>query len=58
MAATKKAEGHEPLFHIVKRPAIAWCHAWLIRIGAVIAALLVAGIVTLALTGENPISVY
>lgn len=58
MAATKKAEGHEPLFHIVKRPAIAWWHAWLIRIGAVIAALLVAGIVTLALTGENPISVY
>ena len=38
MAATKKAEGHEPLFHIVKRPAIAWWHAWLIRIGAVIAA--------------------
>ena len=33
MAATKKAEGHEPLFHIVKRPAIAWWHAWLIRIG-------------------------
>ena len=58
MAATKKAEGHEPLFHIVKRPAVAWWRAWLIRIGAVIAALLVAGIVTLALTGENPISVY
>lgn len=58
MSGTKKAEGHEPLFHIVKRPAMVWWHAWLVRIIAVLAALLAAGIVTLALTGENPISVY
>lgn len=49
---------HEPMFYIAKRDAIEWWKAWLIRIAAVVAALLVAGLVTLALTGLNPISVY
>ncbi len=49
---------HEPMFHIAKRDAIIWWKAWLIRIAAVAVALLVAGFVTLALTGLNPLSVY
>ncbi|MDO4487777.1 MAG: ABC transporter permease [Eubacteriales bacterium] len=48
----------EPLFHLVKRPAIKWYEAWFIRIMSVVFALIVAGIITLALTGLNPIKVY
>ena len=44
---------HEPLVHIVKRPAIPWWRAWLIRILAVFAALVFCGVVTLLLTGQN-----
>ncbi|MBQ3053674.1 MAG: ABC transporter permease [Clostridia bacterium] len=47
-----------PLFHITKRASIVWWKAWIIRILAVVAALLVSGIVTLALTGLNPLKVY
>ena len=49
---------HEPLFHIAKRPALAWHKAWGIRGLAILAALIFAGLVTMALTGENPIQVY
>lgn len=48
----------EPLFHIIKRPAIEWYKSWGIRLAAVVLALIVAGIVTLLLTGLNPIKVY
>lgn len=46
------------LFHIAKRDTIVWWKAWLIRIAAVAAALIVCGLLTLALTGLNPIDVY
>ena len=49
---------HEPLLHIVMRSAIPFWHAWLIRILAVVAALIFGGLVTLLLTGENPLAVY
>lgn len=49
---------HEPLFHIAKRDTIVWWRAWLIRAAAILAALVVCGIVTMLLTGENPIGVY
>lgn len=49
---------HEPLFHIVKRDAIVWWASWLIRIAAVAAALIVCAVVTVLLTGENPLRVY
>lgn len=49
---------HEPLFHIAKRSSIVWWKSWLIRVIAVIAALLVCALITVLLTGENPISVY
>ena len=48
----------EPLFHIVKRSAVPSWAAWLIRIGAVILALLVCAVVTVVITGQNPAEVY
>ncbi len=49
---------HEPLFHIVKRDALPNYQSWGIRLGAIVAALIFAGIVTMLFTGENPIKVY
>lgn len=54
----KNKKVHEPLLHIAKRDALPGYRQWIIRIGAVILALIFAGIVTMLLTGENPISVY
>lgn len=55
---SEKRKMHEPLFHVAKRDALAGEKSWLIRIGAVIIALIVCAVVTMLLTGENPISVY
>ena len=55
---TKNKKVHEPLFHIAKRAHISGGKAWLIRIGAVLAALIICAVVTMLLTGENPFSVY
>ena len=57
MAQTVKTH-REPLFHIVKRSGVSRWAAWLIRIAAVAAALIVCALVTVLLTGENPIKVY
>lgn len=48
----------EPLFHIVKRDALPWYRAWMIRGLAVVAALVFSAIVTMILTHENPFTVY
>ena len=53
-----KTAHKEPLFHVIRRDTPVWYNRWLIRVLAVILALVVAGIVTLALTGLNPVSVY
>lgn len=53
-----KTKNHEPLFHIVKRDSLPLYKSWAIRAIAIIAALIVAGVVTMLLTGENPIKVY
>lgn len=45
-------------FHIAKRGEIVWWKAWLIRIIAVMLALVVCGVITVALTKLNPVSVY
>ena len=55
---TKNKKVHEPLFHIAKRAHISGGKAWLIRIGAVLAALIICAVVIMLLTGENPFSVY
>lgn len=56
--SSKHKKIHEPLFHIAKRDTIPTLKAWLIRAAAVIFALIVCGILTMLLTGENPINVY
>lgn len=43
---------------MVKRDALPWQKTWLIRGIAIVAALVVCGIVTMVLTGLNPIEVY
>ena len=48
----------EPLFHIVKRDALPWQCGLRIRLLAILAALVVCGILTTVLTGINPVQVY
>ena len=48
----------EPLFHIAKRPAIAWQKAWGIRGASILIAFLFSGIVIMMLTKQNPLDVY
>ena len=48
----------EPYFHIVKRTSIPWWKAWTVRVLSVVAALVVCGVITVLLTGEDPIQVY
>jgi len=47
-----------PLIHISRRKDIVWYKAWLIRIIAVVLALILCGIITMITTGLNPIKVY
>lgn len=47
-----------PSFHIAKREDIVWWKAWIIRVISVALALVVCGILTLSLTGLNPLKVY
>lgn len=56
--ANNKNNVHEPLFHIVKRDSIPKLNSWMIRIGAILLALVFCGIITMVLTGENPLKVY
>lgn len=53
-----KKDVHEPLFHVVKRDGVPWWKSWMVRVIAVLAALIISGIVTICLTGENPLGVY
>ena len=48
----------EPLFHIAKRGTLRWYQTWAIRGGALLLALIVCGIITSSVTGEDPIQVY
>ena len=48
----------EPLFHIVKRSALPWYQTLLIRIAAIILALILCAVITTITTGINPIQVY
>ncbi len=49
---------HEPLFHITKRSTIPWYAAWGVRAAAIVAALLVCAVVTMALTHVDPLKVF
>ena len=48
----------EPLFHITRKKDIIWIKAWLIRVIAIVLALILCGIITMFATGLNPVSVY
>ena len=48
----------EKLVYISKRTELVWYHAWAIRGAAIILALVACAIVTMLLTGENPLSIY
>lgn len=48
----------EPFMHITKRKELPLTKTWAIRIGAIIAALIVCAIVTMVMTGLDPFSVY
>ena len=58
MDKAKTKSAREPLFHIVKRTDIPFWKAWIIRICAVLAALVVCGIIIVLLTGKNPFEMY
>ncbi len=45
-------------FHIAKRDELVWWKAWIIRFIAIILALVVCGVITVALTKLNPLDVY
>ncbi len=48
----------EPLIHITKRGAVSPGRAWAVRVGAIVAALLVCAVVTTLTTGINPFAVF
>lgn len=46
------------LFHIAKRDALPWYKSFAIRGCAIVLALIVCAVVTMLMTGENPVSIY
>ena len=50
--------GHEPLMHISKRDQCSFLRACMVRLVAILLALVVCGVVIVAITGMNPIQVY
>lgn len=58
MNNAKHIKKHEPLLHMVKRSALPWWKAWIIRAIAIMAAVIVCSIVTIFLTKQNPIEVW
>ena len=45
-------------FHISKRTELPWYKSWAIRAIAILLALVTCAIITMLMTGENPISIY
>ena len=58
MSAKTITTHREPLIHITKRDAMPLWQSWAIRAVAIIAALVVSGIVITMLSGLNPLDVY
>jgi len=58
MTAVQNTKKHEKLFHIAKRDTLPWWKSWLIRIIAVFLALVLIAILTLLMTGQNPLQMY
>ena len=49
---------HTPLFHVAKRGVLPWYKSWAIRGAALLLALVVCGVITSLVTGQDPIAVY
>ena len=47
-----------PLFHISKRSSLPWYGTWAIRGGALLLAMVLCGVITSLVTGENPFMIY
>lgn len=58
MTGEKSKKIRDPLFHIIKRGSIVWWKSALIRVAAVLIALIVVAIITLLITGQNPFEMY
>ncbi|MBR7032614.1 MAG: ABC transporter permease [Clostridia bacterium] len=58
MTGEKTKKIRDPLFHIIKRGSIVWWKSALIRVSAVLIALIVVAIITLLITGQNPFEMY
>ena len=48
----------QSLFHLAKRDALPWYKSFAIRGCAILLALIVCAVVTMLMTGENPVSIY
>ena len=48
----------QSLFHIAKRDALPWYKSFAIRGCAILLALVVCAVVTMLLTGENPVNIF
>ena len=48
----------EPLIHITKRTEMDWKQAWIIRVISIVCALIVCALVTMVMTGQDPLSIF
>ena len=49
---------HAPLIHMTKRKSLPWLAAWGIRAAAILLAFVVIAIITMLVTGDNPVQIY
>lgn len=55
---SEKTKHSEPLIRISKRDGLIWWKSWLVRVIAVVLALILCSVIIIAITGYNPIQVY
>lgn len=58
MKKTSNTESHEPLFHIVKRGEVSLKTSILVRVVAILAAMVAASVVIVLMVKRNPLEVY
>ena len=55
---TKEKEVKEPLFHITKRKSMNWWQSLLTKGASIFAAVIVVGILSIVLIGQNPFRIF
>ena len=53
-----KNNAREPILHIAKRGQLRWYQTWAVRAAAVLLSLILCALITMVMTGENPLSIY